>query len=59
MKSTKASIKEQNVVANFINAYRRAKRREPEVLYLSKRQIEVMGLEPHEKILGKPWRPYN
>lgn len=57
MKDTKAAMKVIKEVGEFIGAYKRCKGSEPEVIYLSKRQIDTLGLEKKEKILGKEWGP--
>lgn len=58
MKQTKAAQKELNKIQEFVSGFQVCKGHEPEILFLSKKQVEVLGAERGELILGKPWEIY-
>lgn len=56
MKQTKEALKELKNIGDFIGGFKRARGKEPDAIYISKKQRETLGLEDGEKLLGKQWR---
>ena len=55
MKNTKAALKELAKIGDFVGGFKRIKGREPEVIHITKKQRDTLGIEPEEKLLGKRW----
>lgn len=56
MKKTKAALKELAKIGEFVGGFTRAKGREPEVIYISKKQKDILGIEDDEKLLDREWK---
>ena len=50
MKQTKAALKELATIGNFVACFKRNKGIEPEVIYITKKQKETLGLEGGRKV---------
>lgn len=56
MRKTKAALKELKQIEDFVGGFKRIKGREPEIIYITKKQRDTLGLEQGDKLLGKDWK---
>lgn len=56
VKQTKAAMKELANIGEFLGGFKRAKGEEPEIIYISKKQRDTLGIEVGEKLMVKEWR---
>lgn len=49
-------MKELASIGEFVAGFKMAKKAEPEIIYISKKQRDTLGIESDEKLLGKDWR---